>query len=373
MAGRALAGRAVVAHGGRSKCTEAGMADVARLGGRNVVGRFGQAGASGDVAARAAKVAAHGDAVGSVIEDCRRPSRSRRVTGIALLGGRDVVRRLHLRVLIDVGTAMTSRAPTSSTGVIHIGGRERCGRMANVAGRCRRDVRRGLLRGAIRGCVASLAGAGRYSAVVVRGVPRIGHVAGVARGIGRGIGEVVAAFAARKGVVVAIETGTRSHVGVVKGCANPGQRVVTGIARSDYLDVRGWFTRGQRSVMAGSATSPLDILMGEHDDVPIHTLMAGVALLTCSDWNVLERELGGVGATCIAVAGVAVPRGTPEHTLDVAGLAAGRDVLVIEEEAGRGVIELGIAAQHALRQSTAAAEHQKCQQDVPSLAEQSSE
>jgi hypothetical protein len=140
-------------HRGRLECVVVGVTCVTRLGGRNVTDRLAQCGRP---------VVAFGTASASwrvsksVIVYAGRPSRialrnTARVTGIALLGGHYVARRLGLGILAGIGSTVASRAITRSDRPHHIGvhccnadrnrveGHTR--RMAGITGCRRRNMR----------------------------------------------------------------------------------------------------------------------------------------------------------------------------------------------------------------------------------------
>lgn len=107
--GAIVAGRALprcdarVAHCRRSECRSV-MADVALEGSRNVIGRLAKSAASRHMATR---VSAVGYEAGVIRFGRQRPTYRARMASIALGRRRDMCRRFHLRVLRQIGTAMT--------------------------------------------------------------------------------------------------------------------------------------------------------------------------------------------------------------------------------------------------------------------------
>lgn len=100
-------GGTAVVHGSRCKSAGIVVASVALGRGRNVVGRF----AKGRGAVVTGRAAARDCRRGSgMIEGAGRPAYCRIVTAIALRRGRNMGRRLHLRILGNKGTAMAVRA-----------------------------------------------------------------------------------------------------------------------------------------------------------------------------------------------------------------------------------------------------------------------
>lgn len=137
---------------------------------------------------------------------------------------------------------------------------------------------------------------------------------------------------------------SRQNSNVVEGRSGPGQGVVAGIAGGDGEYVLCGLANGtlgnERAVVASQASAFGHSLVAEHDDAPVNGLVANVALL--GGRNVLERKLGGVGTAGVAVAGGALAGSAAEYALDVAGLAAGRYVLIGEREARGGVVECSV-------------------------------
>lgn len=140
-----------------------------------------------------------------MIKGAGRPSRGRAVAGVALRCGCNMCRRLHLRVLCDVGSAVAVRAQTLKTGMAHHRwrpGRKPCA-MAGVAlGNGRNMIDRFSQR--IRICITAAMAGGTLAGSSGMAHPRRLEsretgVAGVTLSAGR---NMVSRFAERGGAIV---------------------------------------------------------------------------------------------------------------------------------------------------------------------------
>lgn len=109
-------GGTAMVHGRRRESSGVGVTGVALGCARNVIGRFTQ-GRSAVVAGRAA--ASNRRRGRGMIEGAGRPAYGRVVAGITLSRGRNMCRGLHLRILGNESAAVTVRARTLETGVVH--------------------------------------------------------------------------------------------------------------------------------------------------------------------------------------------------------------------------------------------------------------